>query len=421
MKLGKLLLATFLFIGAASFAQEDAELECLRMRKFAQDELKIKNYNGAVKYYIMGEKLCNGYDAANYKRLIGSIRNAINGTQDKAEKMAYIDTVVATYNRSELAGFYENKNDLLRASYILQSSNPDRNKADELFRRGIDTQGVATGEGYVSYFYYNTYAMFAAAPADQKADLKKRMITEYFELSNLISTANMSVKTQETITGYFNAVVKDCKDILPELNEYMENLPEDPELKKAALMNFITLLEKKDCTDAPEYGTLINKYVETDPTSLDAQLMKAKYLSSKGKSSEAIKTLKTAKGIATDPANKQEISYQIASAQFKARSYTAAYNTAMSVTGEHRGNALAIAGKSVGSNANNCGSSTFDRKCNYIYAVQLLEQARSLGGNVGGSISSYKGQYPTSDDCFQNGNPGSVTLTCYGVTVKPCN
>ncbi|HIP31277.1 MAG TPA: hypothetical protein EYG86_00800 [Crocinitomicaceae bacterium] len=418
MKLGKLLLATFLILGATSFAQDDTERECKRMRFLAGEELKIKNYKGAVSYYIKGEAICGNYDAANYKRLIGSTRNAINSTTDK-EKVAYIDTVVATYIRMETAGFYDKKDDLLRASYILQSSKPDRDKADGLFRRGVDTKGKATGEGYVSYFYYNTYAMFAAASGEKKANLKKRMITEYFELSSLISEAGMSVKTQETITGYFNAVVKDCKDILPELNGYMENLPEDNELKKGSLMNFITLLEKKKCTDAPEYGTLINKYVEADPTSLDAQLMKAKYLTSKGKTSEAIKTLRTAKGITTDDAQKQEITYQIAVAQFKAHSYTAAYNTAMSVKGKYRGKSLAIAGKAVGSNANNCGASTFDRKCNYIYAVQLLEKARAQGGDVGGSISSYKSRYPTSSDIFENGSPASVTLSCYGVSVNP--
>ncbi len=421
MKLGNLILTTLLLIGTSTFAQEDTELECKRMRLFAQDEVKIKNYKAAVKYYIIGEKLCNGYDDGNYKRLIGSIRNAIGGIKDAEEKKLYTDTVVAAYNRSEAAGFYDKKNDLIRASYILQSSAPDRKKADELFQRGIETQGVATAEGYVSYYYYNTYAMFAAAPVDDKPDLKKRMITDYFSLSTLISKAKMSAKTQETITGYFNAVVKDCKDILPELNGYLENLPADKELRKMALMNFITLLEKKNCTDADEYGMLIHEFVETDPSSVDAQLMEAKHYSSHGKHAGAVKILKKAKEISTDDLQKQEINYMIAVEQFKSHLYTAAYNTAMSVTGEHKGKALAIAGKSVGSNANNCGSSTFDRKCNYIYAVQLLERARATGADTGNSISSYKSRFPSSDDCFQNGNPKSVTLSCYGVTVNPCN
>ncbi len=423
MKLGKLLLATFLVFGSLSFGQEateDTERECKRMRFLAGEELKIKNYKGAVSYYIKGEKICGGYDAANYKRLIGSLRNSINASKDK-EKTAYVDTLVKIYSITEEKGFYDKKDDLLRASYILQSSEPNREKADELFRRGIATKGTSTSEGYVSYFYYNTYSMYLAAPADKKAELKKQMITDYFELSTLVSKANMSVKTQETITGYFNAVVKDCDDIVPELKGYMENLPTDPEVKKSAVLNFITLLDKKECTSAPEYSQLIDIYVEIDPNSLDAQIMKAKNLAAKKKYSQAIATFKTAKGIAPNDSTKQEINYMIANTQFRAGSYTAAYNTGMNISGNKKGAGLAIAGKAVAANANNCGVSSFDRACNYIYAVQLLERARANGESVGGTIASYKKHYPTKDQCFQNGNPASVTLSCYGVTVKPCN
>jgi len=443
MKLEKLLLGTLIVVGFASYAQEsDEDRECTRMRFLAGEELKIKNYAGASMYYLKGEKICGGYDAANYGRLIGSLRNALNSTYylrgnvvvvgergnesasslkydenfDNKTKLAYTDTLVEVYQRAEDAGVYDQADDLLRASYILQASNPNRKKADELFQRGIKAQGVKTNEVYVSYFYYNTYAMYAAAPAD--VELKKRMISDYFELSTLVSKAGMSVKTQETITEYFNAVVRSCDDILPDLKGYMENLPTDPEAKKGMVMNFISLLEQKNCTESAEYFKLIDIYVELDPNSFDAQMMKAKALVGQNKYSDAISTLRKAKELAPDNDKAQEINYEIARAQYSSGSYTAAYNTAMSVTGAQKGKALVIAGQCVGKNANNCGSGTIDRKANYIYAVQLLEQARSLGESTGGTISSYKAMYPTDQEKFENGNPTSITLSCYGVTVN---
>ena len=367
-------------------------------------------------YYLKGEKVCGGYDAANYGRLIGSLRNAINGVTEPAAKMAYTDTLVDVYQRAEDAGAYDQADDLLRASYILQASSPNRKKADSLFQRGIKTQGVKTNEAYVSYFYYNTYAMYAAAPSD--VELKKRMISDYFELSTLVNKAGMSVKTQETITEYFNAVVRSCDDILPELKGYMENLPTDPEVKKATVMNFLNLLENKSCTESPEYFKLIDICVEIDPTSFDAQMMKAKALLAQKKYSDAIAVLRKAKELAPDDAKAQEINYEIARAQYSSGSYTAAYNTAMSVSGPQKGKALVIAGQCVGKNANNCGSTTMERKSNYVYAVQLLEQARSLGESTGGTISNYKAMYPTTDDIFGSNNPSSITLSCYGVTVN---
>lgn len=420
MKLGRLLLlGTLLVAGFNSYAQDDTERECTRMRFLAGEELKIKNYTAAAAYYLKGEEICGGYDAKNYARMIGTLRNAVNTSQDKAVKTAYNDTLVAAWDRAEAAGAYNEKDDFIRAAAILQTSKPDRVKADKLFRRGVDTKGTATNEAYVSYFYYNTYAMYSEATEEAKPELKKRMIAEYFELSALISEANMSVKTQETITGYFNYVVRSCDDILPDLKGYMANLPEDPEVKKAQVLNFIELLEKKECTESAEYFELIDIYVAIDPESLDAQMMKAKALTGQKKYSAAIAAFKTAKGLATEDAMKQEISYEIARAQYQSGSYKSAYTTAMSVKGDLRGKALTIAGSAVGKNANNCGSSTFERKCNYIYAVQLLEQARSLGESTGSTIASFKRSYPTDGEIFENGSPSSQSLTCYGVSVNP--
>ena len=419
MKLEKLLFGMLLFIVIQATAQDDSERECKRMRFLAGEELKIKNYAGAASYYIKGEIICGGYDAANYSRMIGTLRNAMSTTKDKSVKTAYADTLEAAYTRAEAAGAYNQKDDLIRAANICNTSAPTRSTADELFRRGIDATGNATNQAYVSYFYYNTYAMFAEAKDDaKKALLKKRLITEFFELSTLISAAKMSAKTQETITGYFNYVVGGCDDILPELKGFIENLPTDPEVKKLTVNNFIELLEKKECTSAPEYIQLIDIYVEIDPNSTDAMLKKAKAQSSKGNRSGAIATLRKAKESSTDTAQKQEITYMIAVEQFKQNQYSSAYKTAMSITGVHRGKALIIAGKSVGQNANNCGTSTFERKCNNIYAVQLLQQGVSLGSSAGGSIGTYKRRYPTDSEKFDNGSPSSMALVCYGVTVN---
>jgi len=421
MKLGRLLLlGALIAVGFNSYAQdEDKARECKRMRFLAGEELKIKNYPGAATYYLKGEEICGGYDAPNYTRMIGTLRNAVNTAKDKADKAAYNDTLIAAWDRVETAGFYNIKDDFSRASAILQTTKPNRKKADSLFRRGIDTKGIATNEAYVSYFYYNTYAMFSEASDSDKLVLKQRMISEYFELSTLISQAGMSVKTQETITSYFNYVVRSCDDILPDLKGYMENLPVDPEVKKASVLNFITLLEKKECTESSEYFELIDIYVAIDPTSFDAQMIKAKALLAQKKFSSAISVLSTAKTLAPNEEKSEEITYEIARAKYQSGSYTAAYNTAMSVKGQLRGKALTIAGSSVGKNANNCGSSTFERQCNYIYAVQLLEQARSLGESTGGTIASFRKKYPTDGMVFENGSPDSVNLSCYGISVNP--
>lgn len=422
MKLGQLIFGVLLMMNFSSFAQdEDTERECKRMRFLAGEALKIKDYKEASMYYIKGETICGGYDAKNYARLIGSIRKAGRAETDKANKKAYNDTLDAVYNRAEAAGMYNNADDLYRAYNNLQSSNPTPKKADSLFLSGIKVKGTEVRETYIVYYYFNLYSLWNSAKGEEKAAYKARMIKGYFRLSKLISDAKMSVKTQESITGYFNIVVKTCDDILPELNNFMSTLPQDAELKKVSVNNFIALLEDKECTQSDEYFMLIDTLIYNDPSSIDALMMKAKAESAKGKHSASIVTLKKARDLTTDDAQKNEIKYMIASEQYVSGAYKSAYSTAMTVSGDLKGKALVIAGKSVGQNANNCGDTTFDRKCNYIYAVQLLQQAKSKGAATGGKISEYTQRFPTSDDCFAKGNPSSVTLECYGVTVSPCN
>ena len=420
MKLGKLIVAVILLISANTYAQDDAQRECDRMLFLAQQaRIERNDYKESTLYMIKADSICGGLDEKNIKVLIASVRNTIAGVTDPAEKMAYCDTLERAYGEAEDAGVYNQADDLIRGANILQSSNPDRVKADQLFVRGIAAQGEKTHEGYVSYYYYNIYALYLAAPEAEKPALKKRMITVYFELSALIGKANMSAQTQETINQYFNAVVKTREDILPELKEFMSNFPQDPDVKKLSVINFMTLLEKKNITDAPEYIQLLDTLFKLDPNSVETLIKKGDVLMATGKTSDAIAAYKEARGKIEDDALKNELSYKIAHGQFKLGAYSAAYNTAMSVSGEFRGEALVIAGNSVGRNANNCGSGTLERKSNYVYAVQLLQQAQSLGANTGGSIGAFKANYPSTSDIFDNGSPSSVPLTCYGVSVNP--
>jgi len=420
MKLGKILLGASMIIATASFAQDGGEdRECLRMRKIANDAMEIKDYKEATTFFIKGETICGNYNASNYGRLTGSLIRLINAEKDKEVKKLYSDTIIAVYDRMEEKGFYDHKNDMLRGYYYLQISTPNYLKADEFFSRGVKEQGTAVKEMYIPLYYYNTYTLFYMEQnVDKKNGLKKRMISDYFELSKLITEANFSPKAQESITAYFNTVVQSCEDLTPEIAGFITNLPAETEAAKASLMSLIVLMEDKKCKDSQEYMDLINKYLELDPESPVALEMKAKILEKQKKYRDANSIYEKLIGLAevTDE-RKTELRYKIVVNIYNTGSYKSAYNKAMSVQGPNRSKALEIAAQCVAATAMICGESTFARKCNYIYAVQLLEKA-GLGGSS--KANNYKAKYPTSQECFKEGNPASVTLTCWNVTVSPC-
>lgn len=421
MKLGKLLLGFALISTSALFAQEETEQEreCKRMRFLAGKYLDQNDLKTAASYYLKGEKICGGYEMDNYDRTIATLRNVITVEQDPAVKAAYVDTVLAVFDRAEAANQYNAVHDLPRATYIAQQAKGDRKKADLLFVRGMAKEGNKVHEAYALLYYYNLYMLYAEAGANERAAAKKTLIEKYFSISKLANDAGMSAGTKESLNKYFNAAVQSCDDILPDLAGYLKTLPQDKESKIYAVKNFMSILETKGCTDAKEYEVLVDTLVNTDPTSFEAALAKAKLLIKKGRYSEAMSAFKNAKGLTSDNVQIEEIDYNILFCLMKTGSYTSAYNMAMGISGKFKGDALKIAAQCVAANKDNCGSSTFERKCNYYYAVDLLERARAAGADVGGLIGSYRAAFPTTEEIFNEGKSKgqSVSLPCYGVSV----
>lgn len=415
MKLGKLILGIALLTASTSMAQDDdAKRECDRMLYLAQlARIEKKDFRESALYMHKAEIICNGLDQKNMDILIASIRNTQVGLTDEGEKKAYADSLEAAYHRAEEKGMYNQANDLIRATNILSTSTPDKKKADTLFKRGIATEGDKVNESYISYYYYNLYTIYAESPAADQPALKRELISEYFRLSALAARLNMSQQTLDNLSGYFNYLVRSCDDILPDLKGFMSSLPQDPSAKKSQVNNFISLLEAKSCTEAPEYAMLIDTLIKIDPNSVETMIKKASLGTAKKKYSEAIDTYKKILTMEIDSKLKSEVQYSIALCYYKMGSYNTAYTQGMAVTGEYRSKGLVIAANSVASTAMSCGSSTFDRKCNYLYAAQLLDQAGEGGGAM-------RAKGPTSDECFENGNPKSVSLSCWGVSVNPC-
>ncbi len=424
MKFRNLLIAgATILLGFTSSAQDEPDRECKRMKFLAGEAVDRGDFAEAAEYYYKGEIECGNYVAADYERLIGSLVNAMNtaGETDEAIAGLYRDSLLLAWERQEAAGFYKEDSDFDRGINMLQVEKPNRKDADVFLRRAITTNQEKSFEGYISYAYYNQYMIYYDATPEESPALKQQLISDYFMLSNLVTKGGMSVQTQEELTGTLNYVVQSAEDLAPQIPRYIEGLPTEVEAAKSALKSMLKLMEDKGGMKTSEFEMLVDKMIDLDPTSLDALEAKALLLESKGKYGEAIGVYKKIKSLTEDDEKKQDMSYKMVYAQYKLGSYAAAYSSAMAIGGKHKGDALVIAADCVAKRANNCGASTFDRKCNYLYASQLASQAAANGASVGNRVANYKKSGPSKDDCFNEGNPGSVTLECYGVSVNPCN
>jgi hypothetical protein len=296
----------------------------------------------------------------------------------------------------------------------LLKSEIDRTVSDAYYTRAFkDTSLKFTSENLTNY-YSNLYLLYSSEiDVAAKNVYKKRLISDYFMLSRLISVKKLSSKTQESISNIFNGTIKNCEDLLPDLKVFISELPKDIDLKIKTTTNFINLLKEKSCTDSKEYEMLVDTLIKFDKTTATI-LAKAELLIVKKRYNEAISSLNSAKAMTKDAVQLEDIDFQILEVQFhNLNNYQTAYRLALGISGSNKNKALLIAAKCVANSANSCGSSTFDRKCNYYYAAELAERAGDSG-----AASRYRSNAPDAEDKFNNNNPSTVSLSCWGVTVN---
>jgi len=402
-----------IFMTTLFFGQEmDNNKECQRMLLFVSQELKMKNYAMASMYYLKGETICGEeYGAKEYDAMSKTLRNTIITEKDNVRKKLYTDTLLGVYDRMDAKGYYNEVESSKRATFIMMSSKPDYKKADEIYLRAFENNNKFN-DAELTYYYYNLYTLFSITSGDEQTAFKKRLISDYFLLSKKIESEKFASSTQQSLTGYFNSLVRSCDDILPELNGFMSSLPQDKEAKKKAVNNFLKLLKEKGCTESNEYEMLIDTIISIDNT-IDAVLAKAQLLKVKKRFKESISVYQTAVQMTELDSIKNEIMMDVLDIQYSnLNAYRTAYNTALTIKGMNRSKALLVAANCVAKTANSCGSSTFERKCNYYYAAQLANQAGEPG-----IASKFQANAPTADEIFSNNSPATLKLSCWNVTV----
>ncbi len=399
--------------------------ECNRLKFLAQEErksieidtsatLKLMHFKTEFTYLLKGEAICGTYTKNNYNYIIRSGQDILKLEKDSKIKSRYIDTLFLINKKIDLLKFGDKNIVLKLADYALLKSEIERTVSDAYYTRAFkDTSLKFTSENLTN-FYSNLYLLYSSEVDVAAKNLyKQRLISDYFMLSRLINVKKLSLKTQESISNIFNGTIKNCEDLLPDLKVFISELPKDIDLKIKTTTNFISLLKEKSCIDSKEYEMLVDTLIKFDKTTATI-IAKAELLIVKKRYSEAISSLNSAKAMTKDAAQLEDIDFQILEVQFyHLNNYQTAYRLALGISGSNKNKALQIAAKCVANSANSCGSSTFDRKCNYYYAAELAERA---GDN--GAASRYRASAPSSEEKFNNNNPSTVSLSCWGVTVN---
>jgi hypothetical protein len=282
----------------------------------------------------------------------------------------------------------------------------------------MTNKSITLSETQITLYFSNLYTLFLDIHRDDKPALKRRIIKEYFELSQVLISEKMSAQTKSNLDVYFNMVIKDCQTILPDVEFYLNTLSKIEKEKQTELTNLKIILELDKCESSLFYEDIIDSLIAIEP-SVDLYLTSANCLSIRQEYSKAFSTLFFAKKMAKDEAKKQEIDFLSAKALFNASNYSEAYKIAIIVKGAYLGEACILAAQCVALSTGSCGSNNVEQKLNLFYAYQLLLKAKEAGIEAPNLMTEYFAKLPNDNELASiNLKKGQeVNLSCWGIKV----
>jgi len=401
-----------------------AQSDCDKARGLTSLYAQNKMWRDATNFFLDAYKHC-GKDVLeqndwNTARI--SYKQLLKKEKDPTVKANLTDTLLWVYKTGDT--YKENpKWKVEYATFLVKIKSEDTDLIDELYSKSIHTLKAKNKTTDIQYYYTHLVRKFNKAEDEEKEKQRAFALEEYLKLSDYVTEgiANAKnekkkgywIKTQTYLDSYFSKLANKCEDITNVLAKKIVDLPTEKQAKIDAVKSYLSLLDKKKCTDSDLYGQFADTLLALEPTAEafysqgNFYLKKKEYKKSKDYFKKAIK-------LEGEGENQGKYKYGLAAAHLHSGSYKAAFNTAKGVTGEYRGKALKVCGDAVAKTANSCGDTSFERKANYWLANDYYKKAASAGASV--SSSQYLKNAPTKEEIFDEGLSvgSSFKLKCWG-------
>jgi hypothetical protein len=392
------------------FSQKEESRESKLYRYKAQQERKksltdtlfkkeyIKN---ELSYYLQGEKL-GEYQKTTYMSIIRSCSDLIKIESNDTIKNLYYDTLNLVYDKMEKNNMMEDINYLTKIDICSKGTKPNLKKIDSLFTGEI-VKNTPMGNNELQMYYYNLYNLY-----NQTQD-EKYLIRIYDEFMSFITNDTISNNQLPFYVNTFKKVYTN-EMILNSETLFWKNYKSN----RKRLELIMVFLNQNDNT-SNFYKNTLDTLISIEPTS-NNYFKLANFHKKKGEIVEYDKVINLIK--INFPEFKDEFNYNDCVSLFNDGKYMSAYNLALQINGKYKGESLKIAAMCVSALASQSGTTTFERKCNYYYVILLLEKAKQNNTDVSNLISQYKGLLPTNEEKFDQGNPKTIKLSSWNVTVS---
>ncbi|WP_240643089.1 hypothetical protein [Sinomicrobium pectinilyticum] len=412
------------------------------------EHAKVKNYDAAYEPWKMVFDNCPEIHPATYVYGERILKDKISNSSGE-EHNEYINTLMSMYDK-ELKYFPKrySKADVLAKKALLMydektgTSQEIYGLLDDAFQN--DRANFSNPKALYLYFslmvdeynagnkdlqeVFDTYDAVNERIDEEMASLSK-ILDEYVEKEEAgealsakdkqtFNNAKINTESYGKISSSIDSKLgdlADCDNLIPLLEKNFEAKKTDAQwLKRSAAR-----MDGKECSDDPMFIKLVEALHQVEPSSKSAYYLGV--LNDKKKNSaEALKYYNEAVSLEKDSYKKADILFKIGVKYKNAGQSTTAYKYFKQVLDAQPSNGkayLQIASLYANS-ANQCGSTTFEKRAVYWKAAQMARKAAEVDPSVKSHASqtaaSYEGRAPSKQDIFSSGMAGkTIQFNCW--------
>lgn len=418
-KIATILMVTAAMAGSKAMAQLDLSdekyavwgntveerQENLGASNYLKEALDSKDYDAATVYLQQLLNNCPGAQQQTFARGVTLYKNKAARAKSLAEKNTYIDSIMLLHDlRIQYFGNHpKNGRDYIldmKARDMLKYRESDREALRASLKEAVDA-GMESNKvnlDIVAIYYKNLCEDFNYDD-EITADV---ILDEYERLSPLFADASGDDEqykdTFETSFGMSGAA--SCENLEALFAKKLTESPDDEKLLGQA----VALMSRANCS-SDFFFAITEKYYTIKPSS-ETALFLAQGFQNKGESDKALKYLREALAVETDPAEKELLYVRIGLIEIGDKHYAAAAEAARQVRGINPDNGYAyfILGQCYASSPceDKLGGASV-----YWAAYDAMSQAASLLKDEPETqkaaqqmMNSYRAAFPAQETCF---------------------
>ena len=373
---------------------------------YLKEAIDAKDFKRATEYFQQLLNNCPAASQQTFARGVTIYKNKVQRARSVEERKVYIDSILYIYDQRVIYFGDHSKNGKdyildMKARDMLRYCTTDRPLLRAGLKDAVDA-GIESGSSHLdiasSYFKYlcEDYEYDDSVTSDM-------ILAEYERLTPLFAEVSAEDEQYRDIfeTSFGTSGAASCEN-LEQL--FSQKLAADPN-NETLLSQAVALMSRAQCTSDFFFATT-EKYYTIKPSS-ETALFLAQGFKNRGENDKALKYLREALAVETDPAKKEPLYVQISLIEMSKNNHAAAMEAARELRGinPENGYAYFIFGQCYA--ATTCpedkigGSSVYWAAYDAMaQAVNLLKDEPEVQKAAQQLMNAYRAAFPVQESCF---------------------